>query len=122
MGEDQKVLPALFKSFAYDAPRAETCCQIGYHFEEKENWRLAAFWFELALGLEKPLRPLGFTQHDAWGYTPAVECAVCHDKLNDLDKAERFNERAALFKPDSPAVAHNRRYFAQKRRLAHEEE
>ncbi|NLG25712.1 MAG: glycosyltransferase, partial [Clostridiales bacterium] len=113
--QHDKVLPALFQSFLYDAPRGETCCQIGYHFKARGAWRLAAFWFELALDLKKPEGLLGFTQHDLWGYIPAIECAVCYDRLGESEKAEQFNERAASFKPASEAVAYNRRYFAQRR-------
>ena len=32
LGKKQESLTALFRSFQYDAPRAEVCCQIGKHF------------------------------------------------------------------------------------------
>lgn len=115
LGERGKELAALTRSFSYDTPRAELCCQMGYYFKEQANYKLAAFWFGTALHLEKPKHSWGFVRHDCWGFIPAVECAVCYDRLGEYEKAEAFNELAAAYKPDAPAVAQNRRYFAQRR-------
>ncbi len=115
VNEHEKSLAAMFESFKYDSPRAELCCQIGYWFKGRGDYRLAAFWFSLVLTLQKPSDTWGFIQHDCWGYIPCIECAVCYDKLGNYELAERFNNRAAVFNPDSHAVTHNRQYFeAQK--------
>lgn len=107
----KKALEALLQSFQYDTPRAEICCQIGYHFKSQNNYRLAAYWFETALTLERPKDSWGFHQEDYWSYIPCIECSVCFDKLGDYKKAIQYNEKAALFKPNSPAVIFNRKYF-----------
>lgn len=111
LGDDQSALTAMLRSFHYDTPRAELCCQIGYLFKARHDFRRAAFWFELALKLEKPQHSWGFCQQDCWGFIPNIECAVCYDHLGDYVKAESFNEKAAQYKPDSPAVLINRNYF-----------
>jgi tetratricopeptide (TPR) repeat protein len=111
----QKALDALMRSFYYDTPRAEPCCEIGYYFKEQNNYRLAVFWFELALKLEKPKDSWGFFQEDYWGFIPNIECAVCYDKLGDYEKAEQYNDNAARYKPDSPFVLYNKKYFKSKR-------
>ncbi len=112
-GEDEKALSAMLRSFIYDIPRAELCCQIGYHFKNKNQFKHAIFWFETALGLEKPQDSWGFIQHDFWGYIPCLECSVCYDKLGNHEKAEEYNEKAAGYKPDSAAVLYNRNYFSK---------
>lgn len=38
-GEEEKALSAMFRSFIYDVPRAEMCCQIGYYFKNKEKYK-----------------------------------------------------------------------------------
>lgn len=106
-----KALAAMLRSFDFDTPRAEICCQIAYLFMNRLDYRQAACWFELALNLKKPQNSWGFFQQDYWGYIPSLECAVCYDKLGDYEKAASFNDRAAEFKPDSPAVLHNKIYF-----------
>jgi glycosyltransferase involved in cell wall biosynthesis len=110
--EEEKALSAMFRSFIYDSPRAEICCQIGYYFKNKEQFKQAIFWFETALNLKKPENSWGFIQHDFWDYIPCMECVVCYDKLGDYERAESYNERAAAYKPDSSAVLYNRNYFA----------
>jgi len=111
VNESQKALEAMLKSFQYDTPRGELCCQIGYHFKAQNNYRLAAYWFDTALTLERPKDSWGFHQEDYWSYIPCIECAVCFDKLRDYKKAAQYNEKAALYKPNSQAVLFNRKYF-----------
>ena len=113
-GSGDKELPALLRSFSYDTPRAEICCRIGYYFFDKRNYRLAVYWFELCLSLKRPEQAWGFQTPDCWGYIPGIQLAVCYDRLGDYRKASGFNELAAQYKPDSPAVLQNREYFRQK--------
>ncbi len=115
LGDKRGALAALFRSFEYDLPRGELCCQLGYCFKESGSYRQALYWFDTALRLQKPPGCRGFIQEECWGYIPAVECAVCCDRLGEPERAEEYNERAAAFKPDSPAVLYNRAYFANKR-------
>lgn len=113
--QQQKELESLLRSFQYDNPRGEVCCQIGYYFKQQEKYHQAIFWFELVLGLEKPVNSWGFYQEDFWNYIPSLECAVCYDKIGNYERAEYFNEIAGQHKPDSSAVAHNRKYFENRR-------
>lgn len=108
-------LPVLLRSFAYDVPRAETCCRIGCCYERKEEYRLAAFWFRLCLSLRSSEETWEFRSPDCRGYVPCIKCAVCYDRLGEIDRAEAYNERAALFQPDSLSVLQNREYFKSKK-------
>lgn len=114
-GSEDLELPVLLRSFAYDTPRAEICCRIGYCFERKGEYRLAVFWFRLCLSLGETGGAWGFQNPDCRGYVPCIECAVCYDRLGDLSNAEAFNELAAQYKPGSPSVAHNRKYFKERK-------
>lgn len=104
-------LPALTRSFAYDTPRAEACCRIGYIYKDRQDFSRAAFWFRLALSLRRPRDGWGFIQEDCWGYIPAIELSVCCDRLGRRREAERYNELAGKYKPRDPAVEFNRQYF-----------
>ena len=68
-----------------------------------------------ALKLEKPKDSWGFFQEDYWGFIPNIECAVCYDKLGDYEKAEKYNDVAEGYKPDSPAVLYNKEYFKSRK-------
>lgn len=109
--KNQKSLIAMLRSFTFDSPRAETCCLIGYYYKGQEDFRKAVFWFDLALKLERSREDKGAHQGDFWGYIPSLECAVCHERLGNLEKAKHYNQLADLFKPGSLAVVHNRRNY-----------
>jgi tetratricopeptide (TPR) repeat protein len=114
----EKQLEALARSFVYDTPRAEICCDLGYAYKSMDDYGRAVFWFRLATTLQKPLNGWGFMSEDCWGYIPYVELAVCYDRLGETQLAEMYNECAARIKPDDPAVLYNRDYFRMKRELS----
>jgi len=109
-GREAEVLPILIKSFEYDTPRAEICCELGYYYKRKGEYQKAIDWFLLAACLKEPAS-LGFILKDYWGYIPNIELCVCYYQINDKHKAKHYNEQAARFKPNSPAVIANRKFF-----------
>ncbi len=114
LGKPGKALAALFKSFEYDTPRPVVCCRIGYFFKDGDSLKSAVYWFERALTAPPPSSSFGFTQPQYSGFVPAIELAVCYDRLGNTVLAQRYNELAASFNPDSAAVESNRKYFAAK--------
>lgn len=112
--QEENILGALLKSFEFDLPRAEICCQIGYYYKAKEHYDKACFWFETAERLEIPKHSWGFLISDCWGYIPCLELTVCYDKLGKIAKAIYYNNKAGEYKPGDPAVLYNRKYFKQK--------
>ncbi len=113
LGDSTQALTALLKSFAFDRPRPEICCQIGYWFKGKDATESALFWFTLAAKLGELPQEAGFILHDCRGYIPYLEMCVCYDRLGERQKAIECNEQAARFYPDSPAVQYNRAFFSQ---------
>ncbi len=111
LGQSDEALAALFRTFAYDRPRAEPCCDIGRWFFQRGRYRIAAYWYALALTCTRDDRRGGFVSQDCYGYIPCIQLCVCYSRLGDLERAEMFNQLAASFKPDSPAVLHNRTIF-----------
>lgn len=109
--ERSKILPILFKSFEYDTPRAEVCCQIGYYYKHLQDYNKAIFWFELALGLVKNSK--GFVLNDYWDYIPAIELCACHSRINNLSQSYHYHQLSAEYKPNSRAVLHNEAYFKE---------
>lgn len=107
----ENVLKTLLRSFAYDTPRAEICCQIGYYFINIKEYEKAIFWFDLATKLKKPQTSWGFISHDYWDYIPCVELCVCYDRLGNISEAVKYNDSAAKYKPDDAAVLYNKKYF-----------
>lgn len=114
LGNVDKALLSLLRSFAYDAPRAETCCEIGHCFYQKRQFEVAIYWYETAAS--RPMaQSMGFVQPDCYGYIPYLQLCLCYDALGQWQTAAAYNEKAGACKPDDRAVLYNRRYFAQKR-------
>ena len=111
LGQEERALQALFRTFCYDLPRAEVCCDIGRHFFDRSLWQQAAYWYHRALDCKRQDDRGGFISPDDYGYTPCLQLCVCYSRLGQNSAAAEYNERAAAFKPDSPAVAYNRAYF-----------
>ena len=107
----EQAFQALLRSFAYDRPRAEVCCELGHWFFRREKISLAAYWYALALTCPRDDSRGGFVSPDCYGYLPCIQLCVCYSRLGDPERAEQMNELAAAFKPDAAAVLHNRAFF-----------
>lgn len=108
--EEEKILPILLKSFTYDSPRAEICCEIAYYYKRKGDYEKALHWFQVALQLKSP-DSMGFVMKDYWGYIPSIEACVCCVQLGDYKKAREYNKLAGEYKPQDSSVLHNERYL-----------
>lgn len=113
LGDTSKILPVLFQSFNYDAPRAEILCEIGYYYKRLKDYKTALKWFRIAAGLGET-DSLGFVLQSYHGYIPNIESCVCCSEMGDYESAKIYNEKAAEYKPDSEAVSINRRFLLTK--------
>lgn len=111
LGQETDVLPALLRSFQYDAPRAEICCLAGYYHQRRQDWETALHWFRAAAGLDSSAT-LGFVLEDYHSYIPHIESFVCAWQLGRHEEAARYLSAAAACKPDSPAVLQNQALLA----------
>lgn len=111
MNQPAEALRALLRSFAYDRPRAEVCCELGRWFFQREQMSQAAYWYSLALTCTRDDSRGGFVSPDCYGYLPCIQLCVCYSWLGDQKRAEQMNELAASFKPNAAPVLHNRSFF-----------
>lgn len=111
MGKYEKEIKSLFNTFVYDVPRAETCCEIGRYYIERNEYHLAEYWLHCALKAEKNKESGAFISEDCYGFIPAILLCICYDRMGDLKRAEQYNELAGRFKPDSSCYLYNQQYF-----------
>ena len=115
--DKKSMLKILLRSFQYDTPRAEICCNIGTYYFEASDYNRAIFWYKLASDLIKPVNSWGFISHDFWGYIPNIQLSVCYDRLGNIEESIKYNNKAAEYKPNSPAVIANRIYFEGRKKI-----
>lgn len=111
LNNNDKILKYLYKTFEYDIPRAEVCCEIGNYFLQKEKYEIAIYWFKQALSKRKNLSSGGFFLDDCYNFIPHINLCVCYDKLKDYKKANLYNELANKDNPDNNFYTHNKAYF-----------
>ena len=114
LGDMKGAYEALFSSFCYDTPRAETCCDLGAMFFNANLLEQSVYWYGRALEAGKKERSGGFIEEDCYGYLPSIGLCMCHDRLGNHRKAFYYNEKAATYKPKDRYVALNRKYFREK--------
>ena len=110
LGREEEALRAVFRSFLYDNPRAESCCAAGGLLERRGDYERAVYWYRLAL--DCPKTESGFCNPDMQEFIPCMQLCVCLDRLGDREGAEAYHRRAKALKPEDRAVQYNERYFA----------
>lgn len=117
IGEDEKAFFTLVRSFVFDEPRAEICCEIGKYLLKHKRYKAAIFWYELAADRTMDCRSGGFCLTDCYGYIPYMQLCVCYDKLGEREKAIEYNERAGRIKPEDKSYLFNKQYFSSNHKL-----
>lgn len=110
LGDRERELENILRSFLFDRPRPEFCCRMGYYFLERNEYQTAAFWYELALQVG---------QHAGWGMTnrvcstwlPHLQLCVCYDRLGQHERAYIHNEEARRYRPGDERIVQNKAYL-----------
>ncbi len=111
LGDKNARSRVLLRSFLYDLPRSEICCELAYDFMEQNDFERAEYWLLTALD-NADSGTLGFVLWDYHAFIPNIELAVCYWRMGLYEEAVYRNEEAGKIKPDSAAVKHNREFFA----------
>lgn len=114
LADYERVFKYAFKTFQFDAPRADICCIIGDCLKINNKYDKAIFWYNLATTLEKPEGNNGFIKDAYWTWVPWLNLCVCYDRLGQYELAFKCNETAASYNPHHPSVIYNRSYFKTK--------
>lgn len=111
-GKRDRALSALFDTFRYDLPRAETLCEIGQLFLEQNALQQAAYWYKQALSVHRQDATGAFVLPDCYDYLPSIQLCVCYDRMGNHALAEEYNEQAGRYKPWDSVYLHNKAYFS----------
>ncbi|SDC34976.1 glycosyltransferase [Shouchella lonarensis] len=120
--ENQKALESLFQSFVFSrTPRPEACSRIGDKFKVANQFKDASYWYELAVLMKPDENQWSFSYPAFSTWYPHLQLCVCYDKLGDIEKSYENNEKAREYRPQDPAVLHNKHYLEKKMEKLKEE-
>ncbi|UHA76190.1 glycosyltransferase family 2 protein [Paenibacillus sp. 481] len=111
LNHEEERLPALVRSFIFDKPHSDICCQIGEIMLNKQRMPDAIYWFEQATQLAIPSNQLTMTQSSTWTWIPHLKLCVVYDQMGQHETACYHNEMALRFIPDHPSMLYNQTYF-----------
>ena len=111
IGDSKKAINACFRSFEFDEPRAEICCDIGKYFLDREQYKKAIFWYELALTRKLNESSGGFILLDCYNFIPYIQLCLCYFRIGDIEKSKEYNAKAESIKPNNASVIYNNEYF-----------
>ncbi len=106
-----QALCSLTESFAYDVPRAETCCDIATILLQENKLDAAIYWYEQARTCIPDETSGAFVQRDCYDFIPNLQLSVCYDRKHEYEKALLCHKRAAACKPNHPLIQKNAAYF-----------
>ncbi|MBO0589410.1 glycosyltransferase family 2 protein [Sporosarcina sp. E16_8] len=110
LNDKNKELSSTLRTLAYDVPRPEACCRLGYYFMEQFKNSEAIHWYSQALLYENHQQiSLQNTSFSTW--LPNLQLCVLYDRLKQYDKAYHHNELARKYKPDNDSIVKNKKYL-----------
>ncbi|WP_421085626.1 glycosyltransferase (plasmid) [Priestia sp. MF3] len=109
--DKEKMMESLLRSFTYASPRPEICCRLAYFFIEKNDYRSAVFWYDLATKTEVSKDNYGIHNYLYSTWIPHIQLCVCYDSLEDYKMAHYHNELAGGYRPTDPKYLHNKSYL-----------
>ncbi|TKD72405.1 glycosyltransferase family 2 protein [Pseudalkalibacillus hwajinpoensis] len=114
VGESDKELESVLRSFRYDQPRPEFCCRLGFYFLSREQINSSIYWYKQALEYKQDGPNWGFQDHAFTTWLPHLQLCVCYDRKGNDGLAYHHNEIAYQYRPKDSAVLHNKKYLEEK--------
>ncbi|ANS76816.1 glycosyl transferase [Paenibacillus yonginensis] len=113
LGQKDKQLDMLLKSFQYDVPHADISCAIAGCFEAKEEWGLAVYWYNRALESRLPEGYMGVVNAAYQTWVPHVQLCFCYARLGLLQQALEHNNHALSYLPGEANLLENKKRLEQ---------
>jgi len=110
LNDKDKELSSTLRTLAFDVPRPEACCRLGYYFMEQFKYSEAIHWYSQALLYENP-QQIGFQNTSFSTWLPNLQLCVLYDRLKQYDKAYHHNELARKYKPNDDKIVNNKKYL-----------
>lgn len=111
LGNSEKEIEWIFKSFAYDRPRPENCCRLGYYFMNKGAFHTAIYWYKTAIEYDEIEENAGMVNLNCTTWLPNLQLCICYDKIGNYELAYHHNELARRYRPKDKHILYNKQYL-----------
>ncbi|MCX8130422.1 MAG: glycosyltransferase [Clostridia bacterium] len=111
LGDKDKEIDSIVRSFRYGVPRAEFCCRLGGIYLDGQEYAKAAFWYETASQLNKPENPYDYYNDACWTWLPHIQLCVCYFHLGKYEESFEHNEIALKYKPGDDRMLFNKEFM-----------
>ena len=96
------------KSLGMDTPRPEFACRMGERFLARQQFRQAAFWYEIAVQAPVGAPNLwSIESHPFQTWLPHKQLGLCYFQLGDYVRSLQHNQAAQRYQPADPDIATN---------------
>ncbi|MCR8641214.1 glycosyltransferase [Paenibacillus sp. N1-5-1-14] len=103
----------VFKSFAYDVPRPEFCCRLGYHYLQSERFNQAIYWYTVAANSPLPSNSWEIVNFPSRTWLPQMQLGLCYFKIGDYEASYDHNLKALEYRPDDEQIRTNTEMLKQ---------
>ncbi|NOU79490.1 glycosyltransferase [Paenibacillus sp. LMG 31459] len=108
LGDAEKRLNSLFRSFRYGLPQADICCAAAGFFEERREWDSAVYWYLQAIARQKDGAGNRPVSQACYTWLPHVLVSRCYAAAGEWEQAWLHNERALTYLPGDQVLLGNR--------------
>lgn len=110
LGEPEREIETLVMSIMYDVPRPEVSCRLGDLYKNKNLWKKAIIWYELALHIDTQ-NTLGFQKPLYSTWYPHLQLCVCYWNLGQKEMSFKHHLKAKAFNPANVQIQQNDKFF-----------
>ncbi len=114
-GQPDKEWECTLRSLEMDTPRPEFACRVAERFLSRNQFRQAAFWYELALTIPATgaPNPWSVESYPFQTWVPHKQLGLCYYQLGDYVRSLKSNQAAQAYRPDDPDLATNIRVLEE---------
>lgn len=112
LNEYDKAKKILVKSFIYDIPSAEACCEMGFYYKENGEYKKAIQWLKIAISIDKPETYI-YNEQDYYDFIPYLELSCCYYNLKNIGMAKFYHNKAKRLKPNHKIILENDKFYSK---------
>ncbi|MBP1969339.1 glycosyltransferase involved in cell wall biosynthesis [Virgibacillus natechei] len=110
LGNHQREVESLTRSFVYDTPRPEVSCRLGDMYKIINMYDKAILWYRLAIEVDVS-DSLGFQLEQYSTWYPHLQSCVCYWQIGNKELAYKHHLKAKEYRQHDKRIQYNEQFF-----------